>query len=1238
MPKTEQLRRGQCARCGASLLKDAADGLCVRCLLTGALTPPEEEIEAVAGLESPSTLLERREFAGYALLGEIARGGMGVVFRARQKRPERTVALKVIAAGELATPRMVERFRTEAEAAARLDHPNIVPIYEVGHHGGWHFFSMRLIEGCTLAEKLRGQPLPLEDAVRLMVKIARAVQHAHERGVLHRDLKPNNILLDTRGEPHLTDFGLAKMVESSVEMTMSNAILGTPAYMAPEQAAGGTRDVTVSVDVYGLGAVFYEMLTGRPPFEGPNTHALLRKVAEEDPIPPSRVASRGPLVNRKSEIINPTDLDAICLKCLEKEPALRYHTPEQFADDLERALRGEPISAQPSTATQRMRKWVRRNPAPAAVLIITAAALLLLTVISLAFNWKLSRARNIAVTSEAEARRQLVSHHLRESARRNAAGQSMLGMLPLVDALRMEEKDPATQRRINERLSLTMRFSPSLAALWDAGGTPVQLQFSADGRRLLGVLRSGEPRAWDLHTRQIVPHPDTGERTHRASLISPDGSQVVEYFNEQPYASIWNVPAGTLPNLELNTWGGNVAAFSPDGKMVASGGQQVRLWDALSGAPSHVSITNSTRCIWLTFSPDGQQLITGHDRDEAWRWNVRTGERLRETPLTISPLMLPRFSSDGAHWLVTATGRVQVLDWKAEAVVSSKPAGRALFDMTFSPDGKQFATAGFYDHVRFWTLETGEPFRTPITHESGANKVVFSPDGALIATAGFDYQLRIVRAADHRPVFPAIHHSALIEAVAFSPDSRFLAIGDVEGVVQVWDLQPGHQPFMTAGEAMRRIAHFDNGERMAMEDAAGALHFYDLVSGAEIGQTWTTPVRPAQISVDVGARFIAGAFRGNGVYIWDFATRKLLHHIDGTVHPAARDVRGVILKPDGSEFVTMTPDGVLQRWNTRDGKPVGATMRNEQPAYILYWSADGRWIASAGSTFASIWNARTSTLLGSPILPGARETISDARFSPDGERFVVSFANLSIEPAAARIYELPSLQVRAAPLRHGDGVSLAGFSADSQLVATAGEDNVARIWRVADGQPVTGTLRHNGIVTGVLFTRDGRLLATGSVDGSVRLWDVERGEMIAPLVQLGGPTRPICSTPDGNRIFVTVAGARETIWSIDIAPKSESLAQVQSLAECQTGFRADLSQGAVPLTAAELAAKFSALPVVAPPSSEQVLGWHSQNAIIAERQSAWFTAAFHLQRLLAAKPDDAAVKGRLENARARLGQ
>ena len=391
-----------CTGCGQRLRAGVAEGLCARCLLTG--TCAISEVEEAEELSSPAVLLARREFAGYELLGEIARGGMGVVFRARQKKPARLVALKVIAAGELATPRMVERFRTEAGAAAQLDHPNIVPVYEVGHDGGWHFFSMRLIEGGTLADKVCGAGLPPEEAARLMVTVARAVQHAHARGVLHRDLKPTNILMDARGEPHLTDFGLAKMQEGSVEMTLSNAVLGTPAYMAPEQAAGGTRDVTLAADVYGAGAVLYECLTGSPPFAANSTHSLLKKVFEDDPVPPS--VQRRKVISHQSSAVTsgtdngslttdhaliPHDLDAICLKCLEKEPARRYRSMEELADDLDRWLRGEPVVARVSTHRERLWKWARRKPALAVLGAVAALSLLVVVAVSLWFNVQLAR-------------------------------------------------------------------------------------------------------------------------------------------------------------------------------------------------------------------------------------------------------------------------------------------------------------------------------------------------------------------------------------------------------------------------------------------------------------------------------------------------------------------------------------------------------------------------------------------------------------------------------------------------------------------------------------------------------------------------------------------------------------------------------------------------------------------------------------------------------------------------------
>ncbi|HMJ89713.1 MAG TPA: WD40 repeat domain-containing protein, partial [Candidatus Acidoferrum sp.] len=790
-------------------------------------------------------------------------------------------------------------------------------------------------------------------------------------------------------------------------------------------------------------------------------------------------------------------------------------------------------------------------------------------------------------------------------------------MLPLIEVLKLEGDDSESQRAARQRLSATLQLSPRLVRLWDARGTPVQLQFSSDGKRLIAVLRSGEPRVWDLATREPVLHPDVKGRDHRGSFISPDGSQVLEYFTNQPFASLWKIAAKTFQPIEAITDRSEATAFSPDGKLFATGGESVRLWDTDSCTNTGIEITNATRCLWLMFSPDGQQLLTGHEKNEAWRWNIRTGERLNETPIFSSSKVLPRFSAGGEQLLVNSTGRVHVVNWATGAAISSVPAGNLPYEMNFAPDGRQFAVAGFGDQARVWETETGQPFRLPMTHESGANKVVFSPDGALLATAGFDYQLRVVRAENHRPVLPAIHHSALIEAVAFSLDSRFLAVGDVEGVVQVWDLQSGAQPFLTSGEAMRRVAHMEDGTRIVLEDAAGALHVYDLQTGAEIGQSWNTPPNQSHFSADPNGRFISGAFRQNGVRIWDASTHEVVHEIPARAHPATRDVRAIVFKHDGSEFVTMMANGLLQRWSTGDGSPIGESMNRREPTVKVYWSADGRWIAANGVNSVTVWDAKTGAMFGT-IRVGDRELLMDVRLSPDSEKLLLAFGNRSIEPAMAHIYELPSLRPVGAPLRHGDGIANAVFSSAGKLVATAGEDNVVRIWRVSDGQPVTGALRHKGTIGSVLFSHDDRLLATACADGMIRLWDVARGEVIGPPVQLGGQSRLICFTPGSTRLFAQVDNPKPSIWSITLAPKDVLLEKLQILAECQSGFRADVSKGATPLSATELAAKFSMLRAddTVLPSTEDILRWHAENAIIAERRGEWFTVVFHLQRLV----------------------
>ena len=326
---------------------------------------------------------QANRFGDYELLEEVAHGGMGVVFRARQMSLNRIVALKMILAGRLATEREVQRFRAEAEAVAKLRHPNIVAIHEVGIHEGQHYFSMDLVQGRNLASLVREHPLPPTTAARYVQAIAAAIHHAHEQGVLHRDLKPSNVLIDETDQPRITDFGLAKLFETGSDITLSGQVLGSPNFMPPEQAAGRNEEVGPQSDLYSLGAILYHLLTGRPPFAAQTVQATLAKVLQAEPLAPRAL----------NEAV-PRDLETICLKCLEKDPRRRYRTAQELADELGRFLRGEPIVARPVSPPEKLWRWCRRNRALAASL---SAALCLLVAIALGSAlaaWRIGQARD----------------------------------------------------------------------------------------------------------------------------------------------------------------------------------------------------------------------------------------------------------------------------------------------------------------------------------------------------------------------------------------------------------------------------------------------------------------------------------------------------------------------------------------------------------------------------------------------------------------------------------------------------------------------------------------------------------------------------------------------------------------------------------------------------------------------------------------------------------------------------
>jgi len=440
-----------CRECGLEIAGELRGTTCPRCSLRLALSPEAEDSSIGATSEKPSTV--SRFFGDHELLNEIARGGMGVVYRARQLGLNRVVALKMVQSHHLLSDEARLRFRVEIEAVAQLHHPHIVSLYESGEHDGAHYFTMRLVEGGDLSTYLQ-QGHRLEDLIRLLMKVCRAVHYAHQRGILHRDLKPSNILVDGQGEPHVADFGLAKSVDQDSGFTFTSSVLGSPSYMAPEQASGHTRQLTTAIDVYGLGAMLYQVLTGTPPFRGATPIETLRQVVDQDPAPPRSLNPR----------VDP-DLATIALKCLNKAPLARYGSAEELARDLERWLAGDPIQARPLGRLTTTWRWGRRHPLATT---LGAALVLALAGVVVATSVAAVRVRQAEKRAEAQLANARVSE-ARALRLRGAWGGRSEGLRLLREAATLDTSEDLQLEARNEVLALLPRTDmPFVVARPDA--------------------------------------------------------------------------------------------------------------------------------------------------------------------------------------------------------------------------------------------------------------------------------------------------------------------------------------------------------------------------------------------------------------------------------------------------------------------------------------------------------------------------------------------------------------------------------------------------------------------------------------------------------------------------------------------------------------------------------------------------------------------------------------------------
>jgi hypothetical protein len=800
---------GACGRCGVLRPADAPEGLCPKCLLGSALEDDLEEeldVEAADVVELPSLATTRRDtleapvagageahaeakaggyqrealkVGGYQLEALIARGGMGSVYRARQLGLDRTVALKICVGAGLASEADRARFQAEAHVVARLEHPNILPIHEVGAHWGIPYFTMPLLGGGSLGERVAEYASDPRAAAELLVTLARAVEHAHRRGVLHRDLKPANVLFDGEGRPFLTDFGLARALDGGQRLTRTGAILGTPAYLAPEQLdAGEHRPLTVAVDVYGLGAILYELLTGRPPFEGGRLEAVLEEVRHAEPARPSL---RNQRVDR--------ELETLCLKCLEKEPARRYPTAEAVAEELERWLRGEPLVALPVGAAERWGKWLKRRRAAAVVGSIALVAVALGLAGTL---WQAGRAQ------EAQAR-------LDESGYVNAIAQS--------------ERE-LRAGRVSRARDLLDAAAPTHRG-WEWSYLRRRAGLARTDSDVEGILDAATSAGSAVVVRLGLTLPGAGG-------FSPDGARVAlvgdggagEIVDASSGRSLARLQTAERPSGDGAAVHRPWLVWSDDGRLVAeaSGRDRVDLWEAASGrrlwsTPPGPAPRRGGRAWAAPFFDPAGRLLVEHDGGGE-RWDPSTGrlELLGDRIPDVASELRWRGDSLGELIATVATGPARPT---AEGLAASlwnalqRRGGElpAMFAPTvvFDPGGERFARVDERVEIErlrdFWRLFPEPP--VVLEHGSPIHGAAFAPRGHRIASANGDGTVSLWDDVSGVELLSLPGHAGAALWVGFSPDGDRLASAGADGTLRIWDGTP--PPAAShAGDAPRR--------------------------------------------------------------------------------------------------------------------------------------------------------------------------------------------------------------------------------------------------------------------------------------------------------------------------------------------------------------------------------------------------------------------------------------------------